>query len=539
MKMKNWTIGKRIKTGGGVLCVLLMLVGGIAWHSLGAIRDNATYIKADVMPGLIQSGGFSTEQANNFARTLLYWQARTPEDRAELRKQIAAGSEKISGYLTGYEASITTAEDRQNFDVLKPLRVKSQTSRAEFMRLVDAGKEAEAAAYVISTLYPTYLEYGNQAALIFNYNAKDGDTVATSISANTISTTRIIATVTLAALAFGLSVGFVIILTTNRALNAITRQLDSGADQNAAASQQVASASQTLAEGASEQAASLEETSASLEEIQAKELANQTRQAAETGASGMAEMTKAMSAIKESSTAIAKIVKTIDEIAFQTNILALNAAVEAARAGEAGAGFAVVAEEVRSLAQRSAQSAGETASKIADAVACSERGVQISAKVAESCAQIVDKARRVDELVAEIAAASNEQSQGVDQVTIAVAEMDKVTQSNAASAEESASAAEELSAQAQAMRESVAALRQLVQAGAARAVPEPAPAPAEPKAPAKKPAAKIITPVLPSRKSPALVSPRTKKNGSMPAVPENGHGSTNGNGHEPFTEFFK
>jgi methyl-accepting chemotaxis protein len=193
-----------------------------------------------------------------------------------------------------------------------------------------------------------------------------------------------------------------------------------------------------------------------------KELGGQARHAGDTGVRDMEQMNAAMEAIKTSSDEVAKIIKTIDEIAFQTNILALNAAVEAARAGEAGMGFAVVADEVRNLAQRAAQSAKDTSVKIEDAVQKSAYGAEISSKVAASLEEIVTKARQVDELAGEVAAASQEQSQGIDQVNTAVAQMDKVTQGNAANAEESASAAEELNAQSEALREAVSELMMLV-----------------------------------------------------------------------------
>ena len=176
----------------------------------------------------------------------------------------------------------------------------------------------------------------------------------------------------------------------------------------------------------------------------------------------MLEMSRAMTDIQSASSNISKINRTIDEIAFQTNILALNAAVEAARAGEAGAGFAVVADEVRKLAQRCAQAAKETAEKIEDSITKSAAGVATSAKVTESLDLIVSRARQVDEIVAEIATASHEQSQGISQVNTAVTQIDKVTQTNAASAEESASASEKLSAQAAILRKLVAELQKLV-----------------------------------------------------------------------------
>jgi methyl-accepting chemotaxis protein len=272
----------------------------------------------------------------------------------------------------------------------------------------------------------------------------------------------------------GAILGFWVAQGVSKSVSRIAANLSVGSEQTASAAGQVSAASQSLAEGASEQAASLEETGASLEEMSSmtkrnaetaqkvKDLGYEARVSGDAAMVDMKEMSVAMDAIKTSSDGIAKIIKTIDEIAFQTNILALNAAVEAARAGEAGMGFAVVADEVRNLAQRCAQAAKETAVKIEDSVQKSGNGVQISAKVAKSLEDIVSKARQIDEMAAEVATASKEQNQGIEQVNVAVSQMDKVTQSNAASAEESASAAEELNAQAGTLKEAVAELLVLV-----------------------------------------------------------------------------
>lgn len=257
----------------------------------------------------------------------------------------------------------------------------------------------------------------------------------------------------------GMLGAFLIIRSVNGGIRRITQRLGSGAAHTASAAAQVTSASQTMAEGSSRQAGALEESSASLEEMAgmtrrnaenaqaAKLLANQARQVADAGGEGMKEMKAAMGAIQASSGEVSKIIKTIDEIAFQTNLLALNAAVEAARAGDAGLGFAVVADEVRSLAQRSAQAARETAQKISEATSRSEQGVAICEKVARNLDEITDKARRVDSLVAEIALSSQEQSQGIGQITRAVSDMDGITQANAATAQQTSAAAAELDSQ--------------------------------------------------------------------------------------------
>ncbi len=284
----------------------------------------------------------------------------------------------------------------------------------------------------------------------------------------------------IAGVAAAIALGILLSRSLARQLRDLATQLRAGSDGAAAAAGQVAAASQSLAEGASEQAAAIEETGSSLEELTsmtksnaghaqaAKAISAQTRAAAEAGAAEMNAMSRAMDDIKGSSDNISKIIKTIDEIAFQTNLLALNAAVEAARAGEVGMGFAVVAEEVRSLAHRSAQAARETAGKIEDSIQKSQHGVAISAKVAASLDEIVQKARQIDELVAEIATASAEQNTGLGQINSAVRQMDKATQQNAAAAEESAAVAEELNRQAAALQESV---QELLQLAGGRAAP--------------------------------------------------------------------
>ncbi len=321
-------------------------------------------------------------------------------------------------------------------------------------------------------------------------------------------------TTILGAIAGGL-LAFFVARSIIRPIGAVATALEDGSQQVGSAASQVSASSQSLAEGSSEQAASLEETSSSLEELssmtkrnsenahKANELAKQARSAADKGVADMQTMSAAMEAIKASSDDIANIIKTIDEIAFQTNILALNAAVEAARAGESGMGFAVVADEVRNLAQRSAQAAKETASKIEGAIGKTSQGVDISRNVAQTLNEIVSKARQVDELAAQVASASREQTEGITQINTAVSQMDKVTQSNAANAEESAAAAQELNSQAAAMKQSVAELLQL--AGGSSGT------------------TKRTAPAMPREKRPAAVMPVKQ--------PARSNGNGNGNGH--------
>jgi methyl-accepting chemotaxis protein len=262
---------------------------------------------------------------------------------------------------------------------------------------------------------------------------------------------------------------------TGEKFHIMIESMQRGTKEVASAAGQVSAASQSLAQGSSEQAAAAEETTSSIEEMtamtrqnagnaqEAKAISEAARTSADKGFQAMAQMSSAITEIQTSSRDTSKIIKVIDEIAFQTNLLALNAAVEAARAGEAGKSFAVVAEEVRNLAQRSAEAAKNTASLIEQSVKSADNGVQISKEVDKALREIADSSRSVNDLVTQIASASNDQARGIEQINLAVSQMGTVTQQNAANAEQSAAAAQELNGQMEELNHVVRQLHTLVE----------------------------------------------------------------------------
>lgn len=280
--------------------------------------------------------------------------------------------------------------------------------------------------------------------------------------------------ITLGALPLGMLIGVVFVLSVTRPINRVIDGLAAGAGHATVTARQVSSSGQQAAEATAEQAASLEETSATLEELssmtgqnaehahRAKAMMGEALAVVEKANRHMAEAAAASVAITGSSEETRKIIKTIDEIAFQTNMLALNAAVEAARAGEAGAGFAVVADEVRKLAMRAAEATRNTSMLIEKTIQAAQQGSELTRAAQTAFRDSAEISGKMESLVAEIAAASAEQAQGITQINAAVADMDRVTQQAAANAEESAVAAEQLHGQAQQMNSYVEGLIQVI-----------------------------------------------------------------------------
>ena len=478
--MRTWTIPRQIIVGFSMLVLLTMFLGVIALIQIVSVEQNVRLLASNGLPSVVVLNKISEANAmasREIRRELLQSnQGQTKKNAESDANKNIFQILKVRGdeFCATYESLISDNEDRRLFSEAKTARTAFLNSTEKMFDLVRAGKRAEAEASLLNEVDPDLEKCQAAFNADIAYNMQLADAAAKSAE-KTVAFSYVMIGGTLAGvLLLGVLLGWFISRAVTRSLNGISDALQTAVTQTTTASSQLSSASQSLATGCNEQRSSVSETSAALEEMsamirstsdnaeKAKVFANQARVAAQSGAQTMVDMNTAMQAIETSSADVAKIVKNIDEIAFQTNILALNAAVEAARAGEVGAGFAVVADEVRSLAQRSAAAAKETAEKIETAIANSRRGSTSCFKVGESLEEILQKVASADSLVAEIATAAREQSQGIEQVGVAMTQMDKITQGSAANAEQSASAAEQLNSQARSMQDNVELLRSLV-----------------------------------------------------------------------------
>jgi methyl-accepting chemotaxis protein len=477
--MNTWTIPNRIVAGFLTLFLIALLLGGLSLWRVVDINENVVVMANNSVPSVVSLNKIvqtNLVTARSIRRSMLD-ASDDPKTWGKAGAMVEAAIKEGDALCNEYPTLLFDDRDGQLFRAAHTSRDALLAVVREALGFLRDGKVDDARILLRDRLDGVVQDSMDRFNECIEYNTGVATSQVEAAQGKVRTSFILIGTALALALLLASLLGYGIIRSTTRALRTISDALENSAAQTATASGQLSSVSQALAAGCSEQGSSVVQTSAALEQMQtmirstadnaqrAKELANQARTAAETGSRTMVTMNDAMNAIEESSAEVAKIVKNIDEIAFQTNILALNAAVEAARAGEAGAGFAVVADEVRSLAQRSAAAARETADKIETAIANSRHGSASCSRVGESLGEIAEKVAAADSLVAEIATAAREQTHGIKQIGMAMTQMDGVTRGNAARAEESSSAAAELNSQANLMQEGVEFLRSLVAAG--------------------------------------------------------------------------
>jgi len=477
--MKTLSLG--VKIMGGFLCiaVLTLIVGAVGMIKISAIEKADRKMYDENVVGL--------EAASRIDAMFLEMRTMTVYSAVDRFVQGQSADKKIAaireldkkgfGLLAQYEKTISHEENRRIYQELKTNLDKYVTARDRLFAAISAGNKDEAVRELQGEGAALGQKLTSLLESMIAFNKEEARRTAEANESSARGAMWFSAVITGLIFIAAVVLGIFLTMSITRPINRVAEGLTEGADQVAAAASQVSSASQQLAEGSSEQASSLEETSSSLEEMssmtkqnadhanQAKAMMGEARRIVEKVSGHMQNMSASIDEITHSSDETSKIIKTIDEIAFQTNLLALNAAVEAARAGEAGAGFAVVADEVRNLAMRAAEAAKNTNNLIEGTVKAVRRGGELTNLTQEAFKENAAIAGKIGQLIDEIASASEEQAQGIGQINTAVAEMDKVTQATAASAEESASASEEMNAQAHMMKDFVQELVSMIHGG--------------------------------------------------------------------------
>jgi methyl-accepting chemotaxis protein/methyl-accepting chemotaxis protein-1 (serine sensor receptor) len=470
------TIGKKVGLCFSAAMLLSGTGGILSWYyvnGLGGRLDEAIHVIARQieLAGELRANVYTFRLQER--GILLFSHIKAPQQVESCLKAYDSAMDKSFQNIRDMRALVTSDRDRQWLDAAEAGIRDYKTLQMEVRRLVAEGKLSDATESDRKNLVPTgariigALDHFGEA-MHSNNAATDEEGARMRRSAKIVVLFILIACI---------PVGFIIsvvMMRTARQLQRTASDLDKAAGQVASAAHRISDSSQSLAQAASEQAASIEQTSASSEEISmmAQRNTSDSQSAAETvdhsqrdiaaASTSLDEMIIAIGEIETSSGKISRIIKVIDEIAFQTNILALNAAVEAARAGEAGMGFAVVADEVRNLAQRCAQAARETTALIEDSIGKSHAGKQRVDRMAESIQALAAQGENLKKLVHDVSSGSREQCQGIDQIAKTIAQMEKVTAATASGSEESAAASEQLRAQAKALHGVVSALIRMV-----------------------------------------------------------------------------
>jgi methyl-accepting chemotaxis protein len=508
----NMKVGSRLGIGFGIVVMLLIGMTLFGINRMSSLNDGTSLLVNDRYPKVVLANeildgiNFNALAMRNLLIT------EDPEKIKAALSEIKSNVTRVSEKIAQLDKTISTEKGKQVFNEVKEARSKYVVTQNEYLKLIGEEKKQEAGEYLLSSVVQAQTAYFSQVqnliALIGTIMVKSGEDAEKNYqnSRNMLSGIAIIAILLACGFAYwttrsitrplnqAVQIARTIAdgdLTSkiqvessdetgqllqalkdmNNSLVRIVAQVRTGTDTIASASTQIAAGNLDLSSRTEEQASSLEETAASMEELtstvkqnadnarQANQLAAEASDVAMKGGDVVSEVVSTMSSINNSSKKIVDIISVIDGIAFQTNILALNAAVEAARAGEQGRGFAVVASEVRNLAQRSAAAAKEITVLIGDSVDQVSAGTLLVNKAGTTMSEVVNSVRRVTDIMAEITAASHEQSTGIEQVNQAIAQMDEVTQQNAALVEEAAAAAASLEDQASNLSELVDVFR--------------------------------------------------------------------------------
>ncbi len=475
--MKNWSLGKKLFTGVGSLLALLVVAGGLALYSLSSIQANLDEAAGPITDRVARASELvrlTGEAWGGSQGTILSAVAQDRRTAKQNGDEGRASLEKLARAMTELRPMLVREDSRQQL-ALAELGMKSWESySAEVQKRLEAGELEQAQTLNREKIKPLMEQVHRASASVLRVNSE----LIKQRQQEGARQYGLMRGILVGVLVFAMAAGGLIVWLVRGAvttLRASVAELSLSGGQVSTASSQIASTSQSLSQGASEQAASLEEVSASMEQmsavtkrnaenaLEATEMMKETVTKVNRSNEALQEMVVSMGAMKASSEKVGRINKTIDDIAFQTNILALNAAVEAARAGEAGQGFAVVADEVRNLAQRSAVAAKDTATLIEEAIVNSNQSSATLDRVAVAIRDINDTAAKMRVLMEQVNEASRQQGQGISQVATAVTQVSQVTQQSASSAEESAAAAEELSAQSQAVAALVRQLEEMVE----------------------------------------------------------------------------
>ena len=469
--ISNLTIGKKIGGLSAILVLLTVISGGITEYGIGNVDRSMDSIIRDSLPGIATISAVESDFQAFRGNAWKHMGTTDPAQLQSVEQRMAAVRHDMEAGLAAYEKTIFQPEDRALFNSTLPELDRFQQAWEAVAPLSRDMKKQQAAEKYMAEADPQFLKARATLTALVDYNRRSGEKNAATVQSASTNARALSWIVLVSSVLIGTILAFIVTRGIHRELGGSVGELRTVAEQLASAATQMQGSGNALSQGTSQQAASLQETSAVAEQINAMAhrnsdsshsvveiVAEAEKQFAQT-TGALDSMVGAMTEIGSSSERIGRIIKVIDEIAFQTNILALNAAVEAARAGEAGMGFAVVADEVRNLAQRSAQAAKETADLISESISRSTDGKTRVDQVASLVRNLAAQSAKINRLVEEVNSGSQEQTRGIDQLTRTVQEMQTVTQTAAASAEESAAAAEQLAGQAESLRTIIDGLR--------------------------------------------------------------------------------